>query len=64
MCPWGDSVFPHNFWYISIDVIIQCYLQHCEIKLIDDKNSNKVKCSGGDYLRYDGGEDCWLMNPQ
>ena len=38
MLPWGDSLFPHHCGYIYIDVIIQRYLQYCEIKIIDDKN--------------------------
>ena len=41
MFPWVDSVFPHNCGYISIGIIIQRYLQHCETKLIDNKNMKK-----------------------
>ena len=63
MCPWGDSVFPHHFGSISIDIIIQRKLQHCEIKLINNKNLNKVKWSRDDYLRDDSDNDCWMMNP-
>ena len=36
----------------------------CEIKIINNKNTNKVKWFCDEYLRDDGDEDCWLMNPQ
>ena len=64
MLPWGYSVFTHYYGYISIDITIQRCLQHCEIKLIDNKNLNKVKWSCDDYLWDDGDEDCCLINPQ
>ena len=64
MCTWEDSVFPHNCGYIFIEIIIQRYLQHCEIKLIDNKNLKKVKWSRDDYLEDYGDEDCWLMDIQ
>ena len=41
MRPWGDSAFTHRCGYIYIDIIIQRYLQHCEIKLIDNNNLKK-----------------------
>ena len=41
MCPWGDSVFPHHCGYRSIYIINKRYLQHREIKLIDNNNLKK-----------------------
>ena len=64
MCSPGYSVFPHHCGYISIAIIIQTYLQHCEIKLIDNNNLNKVKWSRDYYLKEDEGKYCWLTNPQ
>ena len=48
--------------YIYIGVIIQRYIQHCEITLINNMNLNKVKWYRDDYLRDDRYKGCWLMN--
>ena len=45
----GDSVFPHQCGYRSIGAIIQSYLQHGEIKLIDNNNLKKLKWSRDNY---------------
>ena len=54
----------HHCRYISIDIFIQRYLQHCEINIIDNKNLNKVKWSRDDYFIDDGDKGCWLMSSQ
>jgi predicted GIY-YIG superfamily endonuclease len=64
MCPWGESVFIHKTGSIPIDVLFQRYLQRCEIKLIDSSNLRKVIWTRDDYVRDEGDDDIWLLNPK
>jgi hypothetical protein len=51
LCPWGESVFPHKCGTLAIDIVIQRYIQYCEIKLFSDaKKLSRVKSTRDDYF--------------
>jgi len=64
LCPWGCSEFNHKCGFISLDMIYQRYLPKCKIKLIGNTTSfQKVTSARDDYIKEEGDEQEWLMNP-
>jgi hypothetical protein len=65
MCPWGCTEYTHRCGYIPLDTTFQRYLYKCSIKLMSNmKKLSLILSSRDDYIRREGDEDCWLLNPE
>ena len=65
LCPWGESVFIHKCGSLPIDIIIQRYIQYCEITLMNDANMlSRVKWARDDFIRDEDSQDALLLNPK
>ena len=63
LCPWGCSTFKHKVGSISIDIVIQRYIEKCNIQMIDNSKLKKIKWARDDFLRDEDDQwDAWLMN--
>jgi hypothetical protein len=65
MCPWGCTEYTHQSGYLEFDLIIQRYLPKCLIaKLMSNvMKLNLTFSARDDYIRREGDEDRWLLNP-
>lgn len=64
LCPYGCSCFIHRHGVISLDLMLQRYLQKCIIKkMYSNRNGFKsLESTREDFIRCDDDYDRWLLN--
>jgi len=64
-CPYGCSEYLHKGNFLSLDTTFQRYLPKVRLRLSADSKKKFLKLRGvrEDYIRDNGDEDIWLLNP-
>ena len=64
LCPWGCSEFLHHCGYIDIEIILQRYIEKCDLSVVDAANKlSTVTHTRDDYIHNSiYNYDMWLHN--